>query len=118
VNRALEQAPDAKRFLDTRGHIHAALKNWSDAVSDLERTMPEFSNNPRTHSALADCYENLGNKLLADQHRKIAQQLGGPVPAEKRPVFEIPESSAPASDAPASNAPASPEAAPPDASGT
>lgn len=75
INSALEKSPGVKRFLDTRGQILVKLGNWKQALADLELTLPEFANKAATHVALAKCYENLGDAVLAKEHQRVADLL-------------------------------------------
>jgi Flp pilus assembly protein TadD len=73
VDKAIEIEPRNVHFRDTRGHVLAKLNRWQDAVVELEQAVNGLPGNRGTHAVLAQTYDNLGNKELADAHRSLSQ---------------------------------------------
>jgi tetratricopeptide (TPR) repeat protein len=73
VNRALELMPSEFRFRETRGQVLVSLGRWKEAIDDLEFALNGMPDAKPIHIALATAYENLGDKALAEIHRKQAQ---------------------------------------------
>ena len=72
------RADDTKPvYRDTRGQIFVKLARWEEALDDLEFALQssQMSNDQQLHRALAETYEALGQKSLADKHRQILQVL-------------------------------------------
>jgi tetratricopeptide (TPR) repeat protein len=74
VNEALERFPNQANLRDTRGRLYHKQKKWKEALADLEAVLPLFRGNPGLHQALADCYDQLGQKDLAAEHKRLAAQ--------------------------------------------
>lgn len=72
INELLEKEPENPFFLDTRGHVHAKLGEYKEAVSDFERALPNARDKGSCHVKLADLYEQLGMKELASKHRSAS----------------------------------------------
>lgn len=72
INAAVAQAPTNRNFRDTRGRILARLGQWKEALPDLEESLAGNKNDPELHRLLADTYDHLGSKEMADRHRKLA----------------------------------------------
>lgn len=73
TNVALAIRPNEPRVLDTRGRILTRLERWKEAVKDLEAALAHVRNDPGLHSALATCYDELGDAELAAEHRRLAR---------------------------------------------
>jgi tetratricopeptide (TPR) repeat protein len=73
VNKALEVAPDAPQFHETRGQIFVRLKQWDKAVEDLELAINGMPDSKVVHRSLADAYAALGQNDLATIHRDQAK---------------------------------------------
>jgi len=72
INAAVAQAPNNRKFRDTRGRILAGMEKWKEALADLEESLTLNKDDPELHLLLADTYEHLGAKEMADLHRKLA----------------------------------------------
>ncbi len=72
ASTAIEREPSNAAFRDTRGKIFLAQGRWKEALSDLEVVLSKSPETPGLHIALAECYQNLGQPLLADEHKKLA----------------------------------------------
>jgi tetratricopeptide (TPR) repeat protein len=84
IESALKIRPNHADYLDTRGTIYSKLGKWKEALADLEAALPAKSRDPNLHRTLAMVYQNLSNKELADEHRRLADELLKP-PPEKKP---------------------------------
>ncbi|MEM9588897.1 MAG: hypothetical protein AAGA03_16570, partial [Planctomycetota bacterium] len=69
-------------YFETRGNILFKLGEYLKAVPDLERavTEPKLATNARR--LLADCYDQLGDKELADDFRKAVEEAEADEAAE------------------------------------
>jgi tetratricopeptide (TPR) repeat protein len=74
VSLALEREPNNPTYLDTRGRIYLGLSRWKDAAVDLEVVLARTPNVEGVHDALATAYENLGQRELAAEHRRLADR--------------------------------------------
>jgi tetratricopeptide (TPR) repeat protein len=74
VNDALERFPNQANLPDTRGRLYYKQKKWKEPLADLEAVLPLFRGNPGLHQALPSCYEQLGQKDLAAEHKALAAQ--------------------------------------------
>lgn len=72
INELIEQEPENPFFLDTRGHVHAKMGEFKEAVRDFERSLPNARDKNSSHTKLADLYERLGMTDLASEHRSAA----------------------------------------------
>jgi predicted Zn-dependent protease len=82
INEALDRDPANPTFLDTRGRIHLALGKWKDALADLEVVLQHAPATAGVHQALAEAYDKLGLRTLADEHRAL--QESAPPPKKTR----------------------------------
>ena len=73
MEKALELSPGEYRFRETRGQIFAKQKNWQAAVDDLEAALNAMPETPGIHATLAQAYDALGQKDLAELHREQSQ---------------------------------------------
>jgi len=82
ADAAVQLAPRNAQIRETRGAIHIKLKNWKDAITDLETALPGLPSKTqnKVHADLALAYENLGDRVLASKHRELAGMSGPPVP--------------------------------------
>jgi Flp pilus assembly protein TadD len=78
IQSVLKRLPDNPNYRETRGQILVRMARWPEAVADLEFALPSLASRTRTHSALAEAYTNLGSKELADQHSRLAKEVGQP----------------------------------------
>lgn len=60
---------------ETRGQIYVKKKMWSEAVIDLEFALQSMQGREKIHRGLAEAYDGLGDKGLAERHRELAKQL-------------------------------------------
>jgi tetratricopeptide (TPR) repeat protein len=74
IDSVVKRHPDNPVFRGTRGHVLTKLKRWKEALPDLVASLKAFSDNPETHAALAETYEQLGFAELAQNHRRLAQK--------------------------------------------
>ncbi|WP_395738656.1 tetratricopeptide repeat protein [Prosthecobacter sp.] len=72
INELIEQEPENPFFLDTRGHVHAKMGEFKEAVRDFERSLPNARDKNSSHTKLADLYDRLGMADLASEHRTAA----------------------------------------------
>ncbi len=72
ANGAVERIPGLPSFCSTRGTIYIKLKRWNEAIIDFETALNGNPSDPNAlHAALAEAYENVGDKTLAEAHRNI-----------------------------------------------
>ncbi|MCA9238774.1 MAG: tetratricopeptide repeat protein, partial [Planctomycetales bacterium] len=72
VNHALEQSPENPRFRETRGQAHLMLKQWDQAIKDLEYALNGLPDSKSALKGLAVAYSAIGNAQLAGLHRELA----------------------------------------------
>ena len=72
INELIQQEPENPFFLDTRGHVHAKMGQFKEAVRDFERCLPNAHDKTSSHVKLADLYERLGMSDLASEHRSAS----------------------------------------------
>lgn len=70
VERSLAAEPDNFRFRETRGQVHVQLKQWRQAIEDLQYALNAMPDSREIHRGLARAYEALGDEQLADIHRQ------------------------------------------------
>jgi tetratricopeptide (TPR) repeat protein len=81
LERALQLAEAAQRLskhpetYDTTGTILAKLGRPREAVSQLETALRVLPPRADLHRTLGDVYEQLGDAVLAGEHRRLAAQL-------------------------------------------
>jgi tetratricopeptide (TPR) repeat protein len=73
ATEALALAPGQPEILATLGEIRVALRDYRAAIEDLEQALTSLKSRPELHALLAECYEALGMKQLADAHRAKTQ---------------------------------------------
>ena len=74
ANQAVEAVPENPRYRDTRGRILVALERPREALADLELALQSLSEDAELHRILAGVYEHLGEKSLAAEHRRLAEE--------------------------------------------
>ena len=72
INGLVQQEPENPFFLDTRGHVYAKMGMYKEAVSDMERSLPNLRDKNAAHALLADLYERLGMQELSAKHRSAS----------------------------------------------
>ncbi|HBJ37209.1 MAG TPA: hypothetical protein DDZ51_21130 [Planctomycetaceae bacterium] len=72
VEAVVKDNPDNSRFLDTRGTILAKLGRDRDALVDLEKALPGMPDRAPVHGKLAEIYDRLQMKEIAEGHRKLS----------------------------------------------
>jgi tetratricopeptide (TPR) repeat protein len=75
INLAVAQAPDQPQFRQTRGQIHARMKQWNLALTDLEAALKAMPDGPALHRELAAVYKQLGVPDMAAEHARRAEGL-------------------------------------------
>ncbi len=68
-----DKFPNDPHLLDTRGQILVKMGRWQEAVKCLEPALPSLSAKATTHQALAEAYQHLGLKELAEEHQRLAK---------------------------------------------
>ena len=68
-----DKFPHDPHLLDTRGQILVKMGRWQEGVKCLELALPSLSSKATTHQALADAYQHLGLKELAEKHQRLAK---------------------------------------------
>lgn len=82
VNKALELVSKAPGgvgeqilyFYETRGQIHLLKKNYTDAISDLEKALQVQALKKGVHESLAQAYEGAGIPEMANLHKEASQE--------------------------------------------
>ncbi|HMP60255.1 MAG TPA: hypothetical protein PKD86_12975 [Gemmatales bacterium] len=75
IDAAINAAPDQPVLHGTRGFILAALGRHREAIIDLERSTPVNRDRYYFHDTLADCFDRVGNKTQAEEHRQMSKLL-------------------------------------------
>lgn len=78
ANQAVEMAPQAAPFRDTRGQILTRLERWSEAISDLEYAnskMDDLSSRVAINRSLAVAYRGLGDEQTAEAYQDKFEEL-------------------------------------------
>lgn len=81
ATEALQIAPDHPEILATRGEIRMRLKQYEAAIADLEKTLAALPDRADIRQSLAEGYDALGMKSMAETYRKKAKQSQEPKPA-------------------------------------
>jgi predicted Zn-dependent protease len=68
-----DKFPNDPHVLDTRGQILVKMGKWQEGVKCLELALPALTSKTMTHKALAEAYQHLGFKDLAEQHQRLAR---------------------------------------------
>lgn len=72
---AIKHTPNATpHFYETRGQILFKMGRYLDAVADLEIALAVAELAPGVHQSLAECYKQLGNDDLSEQHQRAAKR--------------------------------------------
>jgi Tfp pilus assembly protein PilF len=58
--------------------IYLKLGRYREAIADFEFALPKLQSKAGAHAALAEAYQKLGLKDLAEEHRRRAQGVGVP----------------------------------------
>lgn len=74
IEAAAKIAPQHPEILATRGVIRTKLNNQTGAIADLEVALRAFPRRVHLHDLLAGLYEDIGDRQLADEHRKLAAE--------------------------------------------
>ncbi len=74
VEHAIVLAPQEFRFRETRGQIFVRLKQWHQAIDDLEFAINGMPESTAVHRSLADAYQAIGNNELAELHHRQADR--------------------------------------------
>jgi predicted Zn-dependent protease len=72
VNKAIEKQSANLHFRETRGHILVELRQYQEAIPDLELALNGLPDSGDIHQSLAKAYEAIGNSQLAEVHRAAA----------------------------------------------
>lgn len=72
VNMALKSVPNQPQIRETRGQILVKMKQYKDAIHDLEFALSAKVEPKPIHESLAVAYEAIGLADLASTHRKLA----------------------------------------------
>ena len=80
IAAVIAKFPDEPAYIDTRGHVFLKMGRWKEAVDDFQVSLTRFASEPSVHQGLAEAYQNLGMKDLAQQHAALATQLETPLP--------------------------------------
>jgi tetratricopeptide (TPR) repeat protein len=75
INRAIDKAPRETAFRDTRGHILLKMNRYKEALPDLEAALPSSPNRAGLHLTLADVYTRLELPTMAEENRRLAEEL-------------------------------------------
>ncbi len=67
---AIKLAPGRPEYHETRGQILLMLGRHREALPDLERGLQSAGDTSVTHAGLAEVYEVLGQRELAEKHRQ------------------------------------------------
>lgn len=79
VNQALTLVPEHPDLLSTRGEIHMAMEQWSEALRDLTKSLEYRPKSVLVHRLLEKTCLNLNAERRALQHRETAERLEGAV---------------------------------------
>ncbi len=72
ANAAVERMPNHPYLRETRGQILFKMKKYGDAIGDLEFALKADELAEPIHRSLAEIYDALGQKELAEGHRNSA----------------------------------------------
>ena len=76
-NAAVAKAPNEARFRGTRGHILAKMKQYKEALPDLEASVKVYGNDPNLFKVLSETCSNLGYTKMASEYKAREEQLRG-----------------------------------------
>ncbi|TWU30801.1 Tetratricopeptide repeat protein [Novipirellula artificiosorum] len=81
---AIEYTEDpSPHYYETRGQILMKLERYTDAIPDLERALKVESLQRNAHKSLVTCYDAIGQKEIAEQHRKAGVAIAQRQPQPK-----------------------------------
>ena len=77
INEVMDLLPDAKHpdAYSTRAEIYVGLGRFQEADRDLQKALPERPRSMTVHKLLITVNENLGEEALANEHRRIVDEL-------------------------------------------
>ena len=75
INSAIDSVPNQPILHGTRGFILAGMGRYREALLDLEKSSPVNRERDYFHDTLAECYEQVGNKTQAEEHRQMSRLL-------------------------------------------
>jgi predicted Zn-dependent protease len=74
VNAALKSVPNQPVIRETRGQILLRLKQYKEAIFDLEFALSSSAPSQPIHEALSQAYEAIGMVDLAQTHQELAKK--------------------------------------------
>jgi Flp pilus assembly protein TadD len=74
ANAALKSAPEHPYLRETRGQIFLKMKQYNEAILDLELALPAEELRVPIHNSLAAAYEAIGLSEVAQKHIELAKQ--------------------------------------------
>ncbi len=74
-NEAVRLSPSSFKALYNRGKNRIALKNYEEAISDLDRAVSINKNSANAYDYLSDAFYRLGQEEMAVKCKSIADQL-------------------------------------------
>ncbi len=75
LNTAVKISPHSFKTRYNRGKCHLLLKNWDEALSDMQKAVSLKPKHAPAHDYLAEIYTGLGDEQQAEKHREIAENL-------------------------------------------
>lgn len=73
IDSVVKKRPDDARFRDTLATILMKQGKLEASLVEFEKALPSIRNKRPLHSKLSEIYSKLGNKELADLHKKLAK---------------------------------------------
>jgi tetratricopeptide (TPR) repeat protein len=77
IKGVVERRPDDARFRDTLASVLMKLGKTDEALTEFERALPGVQDKKSIHEKLAELYDQVGKKNLAELHRKKAAEMKG-----------------------------------------
>ena len=74
ANAALKNAPDHPYLRETRGQILLKMKEYHEAIPDLEFALSAKELEVPIHLSLATAYEAIGLSEVAQKHLELAEK--------------------------------------------
>lgn len=74
-NAAIERLSDYPAIRETRGQILVKMKRYKEAIPDLEFALQDRQLAGPVHLSLAEAYDGLGKKEMAEEHRALADLM-------------------------------------------
>ena len=85
ISRVLAMLPENADALSTRAEVFIGMQRWEEARRDLEASLPRNMQSVNSRELLVRVYDALNESGLADEHRRILEEMKASEPAAADP---------------------------------